>query len=247
MSQWRSLTISSSATPFSFCLLSFPELGSFRLFTSGDQSIRASASASILPKNIQGWFPLRLTWSPSSPRDSWSRVFSSTTIQKHQFFGAQPSLWSNSLIHTWYWKKHSFDYLDCCWKKYVLLFNMLSRFVRTFLPRRKHLLFHDCSYYLQRFWRPRKYNLSLFPLFPLLFAMKLWDKMPWFAFDMLLTFKPLFHSPLSPSSKRLFNSSWISANRMVLSAYLRGFIFLPAILIPACDSSNPPFHMTYSA
>ena len=61
LSQWHYLTISSSATPFSFCLQSSPELGSFRLFASGDQSIRASASASVLPKNIQGWFPLKLT------------------------------------------------------------------------------------------------------------------------------------------------------------------------------------------
>ena len=81
------------------------------LFTSGGQRIRASASASVLPTNIWGWFPLRLTglflW---STRDS--RVFSSTTVWKHQSFGAQFSLWSNSHIHSW--KNHSFDYADLC-------------------------------------------------------------------------------------------------------------------------------------
>jgi len=60
-----------------------------------------------------------------------------------------------------------------------LLFNMLSRLVIAFLPRRKCLLFHDCSYNLQWFWSPRKLSLSLFPLFPHLFAMKWWNQMPW--------------------------------------------------------------------
>ena len=67
-----------------------------QLFTSGDQSIGASASASILPMNIQGWFPLGLTDLISLLSKGLSRVFSSTTIQKHKFFGAQPSWWSSS-------------------------------------------------------------------------------------------------------------------------------------------------------
>ena len=65
------------------------------------QSIGASASASVLPINIQGWFPLGLTGLISLQSKGLSRVFSSTKIQKHQFFGTQPSLWSNSHIHTW--------------------------------------------------------------------------------------------------------------------------------------------------
>ena len=85
------LTISSSATLFSFCLQSFPAPGSFsmsQLFTSGGQNIGASASASVLPNSIQGWFPLRLTGLISLLSRGLSRVFSSTTVQKHQFFGA---------------------------------------------------------------------------------------------------------------------------------------------------------------
>ena len=70
-----------------------------------------------------------------------SRVFSNTTVQKHQFFGAQASLWSNSHIVHDYWKNHNFDYMDFCLQSDVLLFNMLSRFVITFLLRSKSLNF----------------------------------------------------------------------------------------------------------
>ena len=88
--------------PFSSCPQSFPALGSFpvsQLFTSGGQSIEASASASVLP-NIQGWFPLGLTGLISLLSKGLSRVFFNTTVQKHQFFSAQSSLWSSSRICT---------------------------------------------------------------------------------------------------------------------------------------------------
>ena len=106
VSQWCYLTISSSAALFSFCLQSFPASGSLpmsQLFTSGGQSI--GASASVLPMNIQGWFPLGLTGLIFLQSKRLSRVFSSTTIRKHQFFSTQPSLWSNSHIRTWLWVK----------------------------------------------------------------------------------------------------------------------------------------------
>ena len=85
-----------------------------RLFWSGGQSIGASASASVLPINIQDWFPLGLTGLIYLQSKGLSRVFSSTRIQKHQFFSVQPSLWSISQIHTWLMKNHSFDYMDLC-------------------------------------------------------------------------------------------------------------------------------------
>ena len=91
LSHWCNLTISSSAAPFSFCLWSFSASGSFPmswLFTSDGQSIGASASASVLSMNIQGWFPWELTGLISLLPKGLSRVFSSTTIQKHQFFVA---------------------------------------------------------------------------------------------------------------------------------------------------------------
>ena len=94
-------------------------------FTSHGQSIGASASASILPMNIQGWFPLGFTGLISLLSKGCSRVFSSTTVGKLQFFGTQPSLQSihNSLtsIHN-YWKKHGFDYMDLCQRSDIYAF-----------------------------------------------------------------------------------------------------------------------------
>ena len=94
-SQWWHPTMSPSVIPFSFCFQSFPESGSFprsQFFMSGGQSIGASASASVLPMNIQGWLPLGWTGWISLQSKGLSRVFSNTAVQKHQFFGAQLSL-----------------------------------------------------------------------------------------------------------------------------------------------------------
>ena len=101
-------TISSSVVPFSSCLQSFQASGSFQmswLFISGGQCIRASASASDLPINIQGWFSLWLTGLLSLQSKGLSRVFSNNTVRKHRFFGTEPSLWSNSHISTWLLEK----------------------------------------------------------------------------------------------------------------------------------------------
>ena len=101
---WCHPTISSSVVPFFSCLQSFPASGSFQmsqLFTSGGQSIGVSASTSVLPMNIQDWFPLRWTGWISLQSKGLLRVFSNTTFQKHQFFGTQLSSQSNSHIHTW--------------------------------------------------------------------------------------------------------------------------------------------------
>ena len=109
LSRWCHPTISSYGVPFSSCLQSFPASGSFPmswlLFASGGPSIRASASASVLPMNIQDWFPLRWTGWISLQSKGLSRVFSNTIVQKHQFFITQLSLWSNSHIHTWLLEK----------------------------------------------------------------------------------------------------------------------------------------------
>ena len=107
-SWWWHPTISSSVIPFSSCLQSFPSSGSFpisQFFTSGSQSFGASASASVLPMNIQDWFPLEWTGWISLQSKGLSGVFSNITVQKHQFFGTQLSLWSNSHIHTWLLEK----------------------------------------------------------------------------------------------------------------------------------------------
>ena len=108
LSGWCYSTISSSVTAFSSCLQYFSASVSFpvsQLFTSGGQNIGASAPVSVLPMHIQDWFPLGLTGLVSLPSKGLSRVFSNTTVQKHQFFSIRPSLWPNSHIHTWLLEK----------------------------------------------------------------------------------------------------------------------------------------------
>ena len=137
------LSMSSSAALFSTCPQSFPASGSFpmsQLFASGGQSIGISASAPILPMNIQDWFPLGLTGLISLQSKGLSRVFSSTTVQKHQFSATRlldgPTLTS---IHD-YEKTFVLTIQTFVSKVMSLLFNMLSRFVTAFFPRSKRLL-----------------------------------------------------------------------------------------------------------
>ena len=109
LSQWCHPTISSSVVPFSSCLQSFPASGSFpmsQLFGSGGQNIGASASASVPPMNVQDWFPLGLTDLILLQSKGLPRVFSNTIVWRYQF-SAQPTLWSNSQIHTWLLEKPS--------------------------------------------------------------------------------------------------------------------------------------------
>ena len=122
LSQWCLPTISSSVVPFSSHLQSFPASGSFpmsQFFPSGGQGI--GASASVLPMNTQDWFTLGFTGWISLQSKGLSTVFSNITVQKHQFFSAQSSLWSNSHIHTWPLENHSFD-SDLCWESNVSAF-----------------------------------------------------------------------------------------------------------------------------
>ena len=101
LSQWCHPTISSPVIPFSSCPQSFSASGSFpmsQLFASGGQSIGVSASASVLPMNIQDWFPLEWTGWISLQSKGLSRVFFNTTVQKYQFFSAQPSLYNIILV-----------------------------------------------------------------------------------------------------------------------------------------------------
>ena len=123
LSQWCHPTISSFVVPFSSRLQSFPASGSFpisQLFTSGGQSY--GASASVLPMNIQNWFPFGLTGLISLQSKGLSRVFSNTTVQKHQFFSTQLSLWSNPHIHTWVLEKSLLWLCGCLLAKWYLCF-----------------------------------------------------------------------------------------------------------------------------
>ena len=108
LKQWCHPTISCSVVPFSSCPQSFPASESFQmsqLFASVGQSIGVSASTSVLPMNTQDWFPLGWTGWISLQSKGLSRVFSNTTVQKHQFFGTQLSFLSNSHIHAWLLEK----------------------------------------------------------------------------------------------------------------------------------------------
>ena len=163
--------------PFFSCPQSFPAPGSFPmslLLASGGQS--TGVSASVHPVNIQDWFPLGLTGLTSLLSKGLSRVFSNTTVQKHQFFVV--SLWGSTLtsIHD-YWKNCSFDYTVLCWQSDGSpFFNMLSRFVIAFLPRSKCLLIS---------WLPSPSVVILetpkikSPLFPHLFPMNVMSQMSW--------------------------------------------------------------------
>ena len=143
-SQWYHPTISSSVLPFSFCLQSSPASGSFpvsQFFVSGGQSIGVSVSASVLPMNIQDWVPWRWTDWISLQSKGLSRVFSNTTVQKHQFFSAQ-LFFMVQLSHPYVTsgKTIALTRRTFVSKVMSLLFNMLSRLIKAFFPRGKHLL-----------------------------------------------------------------------------------------------------------
>ena len=140
--QWCHPTISSSLVPFCSWPQSFPASGSFptsQLFSWGGQSIGVSASASVLPMNTQDWSPLG--WTGWISLQSKGLESSPTPQFKSINFSAFSFLYSPTLtsIHS-HWKNHSLDYMDICWQSNILLFNMLSMLVITFLPRSKCLL-----------------------------------------------------------------------------------------------------------
>ena len=122
LTQWCHPTISSSVVSFSSCLQSSPASGSFpvnQFFTAGGQSI--GVSASVYPKNIQDWFLLGWTGWISRQSKGLSRVFSNTTVQKHQFFSTQLYTPTITSIHD-YWENHSFDYMNLCQQSNVSAF-----------------------------------------------------------------------------------------------------------------------------
>ena len=174
--QWCHPTISSSVSPVSSCLQSFPASGSFpvsQFFTSDGQSIGVSASASVLPMNTQDWSPLGWTGWISLQSKGLSRVFSHTSVQKHQFFGARFSK-ENQLSHPYMTtgKTIALTRWTFVGKVMSLLFNTLSRLVIVFLLRSKRLLVSWLQSPSAVILELKKNSLSLFPLFPCLFDMK---------------------------------------------------------------------------
>ena len=169
--QWCQLAISSSDALFSFCPQSFPASGDFLmswLFTSDDQITGALASESVFPMSIQGWSPLRLTALISLQSKGLSGVFCSTTVQ-------MPSiLWCSAFIivqlsqlYVTTGETTALTIWIFVGRAMSLLFNMLSRFVITFLPKSNRLLISSLQSHPQLFWSPRRRNLSLSPPFSL--------------------------------------------------------------------------------
>ena len=173
-----------------------------QLFPSGGQTIGVSASTSVLPKNIQDWFPLGLTGWISLQSKEFSRVFSYITVQKHQFFSSQLSFIvqiSHPYVTTG--KTIALTRLTFIGKIMSLIFNMLSRLVITFLPRSKRLLISWLQSPSAVFLEPKKIkSLTVSTVSP----STCHDVMGPDAMNLvfwMLSFKPTFHSPLSLSSR----------------------------------------------
>ena len=156
LSQWCHPTITSSVVPFS----------SRHHITSDSQSIRVSASASVLPMNIQDWSPLGWTGWISLLSKGLSGVFSNTTVPKNQFCSIQCFL-CHVHPHMTTWKTIALTIPTFVGKVMSLLINILSRFVISFLPRSKGLYLHNCSHSLQWVWSSRKNVCHCFNCFPI--------------------------------------------------------------------------------
>ena len=176
LSWWCHPTIMSSVVPFSSCFQSFPASEPLRISWP---KIRASASASVLPMNIQGWFPLGLTALTSLLSKGLSRVFSNTTVRKHQF-GTQLSFWSNSYINIWLLEKTiALTRQTFAGKVMSLLFNKLSRFIIAFLSRSKGILISWLQSLSLVILEPKKIQSDTVSTVSHLFAMKWWGHMLW--------------------------------------------------------------------
>ena len=182
-----------------------------------------SFSFSISPsEEHQDWSPLQWTGWISSQSKVLSRVFSSTTVQKHQFFGHQLCLWSNFHIHTWLMEKTiALTRWTFVGKVMSLLFNMLLRFVTAFLLRNKHLLISWLQSPATVILEPKKTKSETVSILSssLCHEVKGLDAM--ILVFWMLTFKPAFSLSSFIFIKRLFSSSSLSAIRVVSSAYVR--------------------------
>ena len=213
---------SHSVIPFFSCPQSFPASGSFpmsQFFLLQVTKVLEIQLLSVLPMNIQGWSPLGLIGLMSLQSKGLSKIFSNTTVQKHQFFSAQPSLWSKSHIHKWLLEKNIAFTTQTFVVNVISLFNTLSRSVMAFLPRCKRRLIswlqspstvhihhpqststiHKTTILLILESKKIK-SVTVSIVLPIYLP---WsdDQMPWFSFFECRVLSQLFHSPLSPSSR----------------------------------------------
>ena len=183
LSRWCFLTISSCAAPFSFYLQSFPasEFPVSQLFALGSQNIGTTASASILPMNIRGWFPLRLTGLISLLSKGLSKE-SSLALQFKSINSLVLSLLYGPTLTSIrdYWKSYSFDFDIQTFDSKVmsLFFNKLSRLLIAFLPRNKHLLITWLPVTICSDFGAQENKIC--HCFHFILPMKWWDLMPWF-------------------------------------------------------------------
>ena len=193
LSRWCHPTISSSVTPFYSCPQSFPASGPFtmkRLFELGGQIIGASALASVLPRNIQDWFLLGLISLISCcPRDTQK---SSPTPQFERINSSALSLLYVSTftsVHD-YWENHTLNYMNFCWQSDVSAFSYAILVSHSFFSK-EQVSFNfmvTVTVHSDFAAQGKKKNLSLFPLFHHLFAMKWWNQMPWSSFFLNVEF-----------------------------------------------------------
>ena len=214
-----------------------------QLFASGGQSTEPSASALVLPMNIQGWLTLGLTGLISLLSNRLSSLLQHHSSKESIFWCSAFFMVQFSHLHLTIGKNMALTLVS---KVLSLLLNMLSRFVRGLLPMIKCLNFM-VAVTIHCALEPKKIQsvtLSIFSPF-------ICHKLMWLNAMILvfwtLSLSQLFHSPLSPSSRGSFTSSSFSAIRVVSSTQLRRLIFLPEILIPACESLSWEFHMISSA
>ena len=189
--------------------------------------------------NIQDWFPLGLTGLISMQAKGLSRVFSNTTVQKHQFFGHQLSLWSSSHIHTWLLEKTiALTRWTLVGKVMSLLLNILSRFVIAFLLRNKRPLISWLQSPAAVILEPRKTRSATVSILSpsLCHEVKGLDAM--ILVFWMLTFKPAFSLSSLIFIKRLFSSSSLSAIRVVSSAYLRLFRWQSWFQLVLCPAEH---------
>jgi len=163
LNRWCHPTIASSIVLFSSCFQSFPESGSFpmsQFLASDGQSTRVSATASVLPMNIQGWFPLGLTGLISVLSKGLSRVFSSTKVWKHQSFSAEPSLWSSPHIHAWLSVPAESCPLFCLCVLSGACFCVC--FLKLYLPHNRDCLLTPEAKHLSPALAPSVYSLNIY-------------------------------------------------------------------------------------
>ena len=226
LSWWCHPTISPSVLPFFACSQYFPTSGSFltgQFFAPGGQSIGVSTSASVLPMNTQDRSPLGWTGWLSLQSTGLSGVFSNTTVQKHKFFSAQPSIWSNSHIHTWLLEKPSITLTRWTFVSKVvsLLFNALSRLFIAFLPRRKHLLISWLQSPSAVILEPKKIKSVTVSIGSPSICHEVMEPDAMILVFGMLSFNPAFSLSSFTFIKSLFSSSSLCAIRLVSSEYLR--------------------------